>query len=306
MMRYFILSDIHANLPALEAVLQDMRQEKGYHEGDDHVVVLGDMVGYAPFPNEVMDIVYKLPADRILGNHEIGVHHILNNTFQGISAHYNERATWALNWTANQLSEKNKTRIADLMSRKDYAASHRHMGRTILFAHSEPKNPSDMTTYIECKEGAKHYFFRHAQFAKTLAFVGHLHVPQAYFSSKETSGDIQGGVIEFRRYDKDLPLLMWGAKNRRDLEPLWECQQAEDSLPFEKQFALRERAQALFVVPSVGQPRDHLPYAGYAVFDTRKDEVFMRRVHYDVESTQKRMGSFSFPSELMDRLAAGR
>ena len=50
-MRYALISDIHANLPALEAVLDDIE-----HRGDtDAIYHLGDLVGYAPWPNEVVE-----------------------------------------------------------------------------------------------------------------------------------------------------------------------------------------------------------------------------------------------------------
>lgn len=52
-MRYAIISDIHANLPALEAVLADIDAR----DDADAVYHLGDLVGYAPWPNEVVDLV---------------------------------------------------------------------------------------------------------------------------------------------------------------------------------------------------------------------------------------------------------
>ena len=61
LMRYALISDIHANLPALEAVLADVATRAvgaTYH--------LGDLVGYAPWPNEV---VAKLRAEDISGRH---------------------------------------------------------------------------------------------------------------------------------------------------------------------------------------------------------------------------------------------
>ena len=65
-MRYLILSDIHANLEALETVLSDAR-----HRGCDGTLVLGDLVGYGADPNAVVDRVRALqPTAIVRGNHD--------------------------------------------------------------------------------------------------------------------------------------------------------------------------------------------------------------------------------------------
>lgn len=65
-MRYLILTDIHANLEALETVLSDA-QARGY----DETLVLGDLVGYGADPNAVVDLVRGLqPAAIVRGNHD--------------------------------------------------------------------------------------------------------------------------------------------------------------------------------------------------------------------------------------------
>src|ERR1700691_6273470 len=63
-MRYLILSDIHANVTGLEAALAAV-------EGKwDRVICLGDVVGYGPDPNEVVDKIRALDAITIRGNHD--------------------------------------------------------------------------------------------------------------------------------------------------------------------------------------------------------------------------------------------
>jgi hypothetical protein len=54
-MRYALLSDIHANLPALESVLEDFRARRGV----DAIYHLGDLVGYASWPNEVVALLAR-------------------------------------------------------------------------------------------------------------------------------------------------------------------------------------------------------------------------------------------------------
>ncbi|PIQ21524.1 MAG: YfcE family phosphodiesterase, partial [Cytophagales bacterium CG18_big_fil_WC_8_21_14_2_50_42_9] len=67
-MRIALFSDIHANLPALEAVLADMDQQNL-----DAVYCLGDLVGYATWPNEVVAEIRKRRIPTIAGNYDEGV-----------------------------------------------------------------------------------------------------------------------------------------------------------------------------------------------------------------------------------------
>src|SRR5688572_19129208 len=65
-MRYALISDIHANLPALEAVLQDIAVR-----GDaDATYHLGDLVGYAPWPNEVVALLVQKGIAGVAGNYD--------------------------------------------------------------------------------------------------------------------------------------------------------------------------------------------------------------------------------------------
>ena len=67
-MRIAVISDIHANLPALEAVLADVDSQD-----PDAIFCLGDLVGYAPWPNEVVDEIRRRRIATIAGNYDEGV-----------------------------------------------------------------------------------------------------------------------------------------------------------------------------------------------------------------------------------------
>jgi predicted phosphodiesterase len=102
-MRYLILSDIHANLDALEAVLQAAAASY------DRVVVLGDLVGYGPEPNEVIDRVRALdPVAIIRGNHD--------KVAAGIedSEGFNAIAQRAASWTLGRLTPQNRDYLVSL------------------------------------------------------------------------------------------------------------------------------------------------------------------------------------------------
>lgn len=100
--RLLILSDIHANLTALEAALSAL-------EGRwDRVVCLGDLVGYGPDPNEVIDQVRKIASSTIRGNHD--------KAGSGIDSadDFNPVARKAALWTREQLTEANTEYLRQL------------------------------------------------------------------------------------------------------------------------------------------------------------------------------------------------
>jgi predicted phosphodiesterase len=101
-MRVLVLSDVHANLTALEAVLAAVNGRW------DRVVCLGDVVGYGPDPNEVLDRVRALGALTIRGNHD--------KASCGLEdpADFNPVARTAALWTREQLTPANTEYLQNL------------------------------------------------------------------------------------------------------------------------------------------------------------------------------------------------
>ena len=93
-MRVAVISDIHANLHALEAVLAAIETE-----APDEIWCLGDVVGYGPRPNECADIVRERSAIVLVGNHDLAAIGKLDTADFGPlaaeSAHWTERALGA-------------------------------------------------------------------------------------------------------------------------------------------------------------------------------------------------------------------
>ena len=99
-----VLSDIHGNLEALEAVLADVRA----CGAQGPMVFLGDMVGYGADPEAVVRRVRSLEALAVLGNHEAGV------IDAGRARHFNPMAWEIVRWTRRQLSAESRQWIAGL------------------------------------------------------------------------------------------------------------------------------------------------------------------------------------------------
>lgn len=101
-MRILVLSDLHANLTALDAALQSA-------EGRwDQCVCLGDVVGYGPDPNEVTSKIRPLAAHSIRGNHDKAVAGLMD------TVDFNPVAKAAVDWTRAHLSAENLKWLANL------------------------------------------------------------------------------------------------------------------------------------------------------------------------------------------------
>ena len=103
-MRYLVLTDIHANLEALDACLADARARTF-----DQVLVLGDLIGYGADPNAVIDRVRELnPVALVRGNHD--------KVSSGLESAdgFNAIARAAAHWTSTELTDDNRHWIARL------------------------------------------------------------------------------------------------------------------------------------------------------------------------------------------------
>ena len=101
-MRYLILSDIHANLTALDTALA---AAKGHW---DKVICLGDVVGYGPDPNEVVDRIREIGAITIRGNHDKAGSGLAN------ADDFNPVARAVALWTRDQLRPENREWLEQL------------------------------------------------------------------------------------------------------------------------------------------------------------------------------------------------
>jgi len=152
-MRYLILTDIHANLEALETCLKDARA-RGY----DETLVLGDIVGYGPDPNAVIDAIRRLkPKAIVRGNHDkvaLGM-----NQAEGFHA----AARAAAHWMLESLTEQNREWLVALP-----------MGPTIIDGEIEICHgaPFDEDAYIFDELDARHAF---EASTAPLCFYGHTH-----------------------------------------------------------------------------------------------------------------------------------
>jgi putative phosphoesterase len=134
-MRIAIFSDVHGNLPALDAVLADIRSN-----APDAVYCLGDLVGYAPFPNEVVERIRHDTIPTIMGNYDDGVGFDRDEC----GCAYREeddkrRGDRSLAWTKAHVTAENKTFLQTLKPEIRLEAD----GRRLLLVHGSPRKMNE-------------------------------------------------------------------------------------------------------------------------------------------------------------------
>jgi putative phosphoesterase len=130
-MRIAIFSDIHGNLPALEAVLTHIRTQQF-----DAVYCLGDLVGYAPFPNEVTERIRQEAIPTIMGNYDDGVGFERDDCGCAYrEAEEKKRGNQSLAWTKAHVTADNKAFLRTLQPQIRFDAD----GKRILLVHGSPR-----------------------------------------------------------------------------------------------------------------------------------------------------------------------
>ncbi|HEY5653352.1 MAG TPA: metallophosphoesterase family protein [Pontiella sp.] len=239
-MKYAILGDIHANIEALEAVLQDAQQQ-----GVTHYACTGDLVGYNANPRECLQRIRNLNCKLVQGNHD---YYASSNEAMEL---FTPLAQKSILWTRRNLSHLERKYLRNLPLILDI--------ETFSIVHSSLSNPHRWN-YIFKSNSAESSF--NNQF-NNVCFFGHTHVPLAF---------VKGKAIEKGFYET---------------------------------LNIRSGYQYLINVGSVGQPRDRNPKAAYVIYDLEQKTVTMRRVEYDILTTQLKIRKAGLPFRNALRLRNG-
>jgi len=303
-MRIAIVSDIHANLAAFEAVIAHARSV-----GYDSMICLGDVVGYGPDPLECVDLVRSTCEWSLLGNHDFAALYEPTN--------FNPVARNAAFWTRQQVFASNPAAIskavAALEARKaageiDQAELDRHAGylrdpksrvdylfsispRHVMLdryicVHGSPTRPVNEYLFPTDVEQNAHRIERSFRMLtlpsangtpqRVSALVGHTHVPGFFLEDREFSDASSGSK----------------SRNEASIEWVGVPSDTNAWTPTENEMP---RGMRFILNPgSVGQPRDRDPRASYAILETaptagEPDRFTFHRVEYDIARTQKKL-----------------
>lgn len=161
-MLYAIISDIHGNLEAFQAVVAELSKA-----GVDEYMCVGDVVGYGADPSGCIEILRSLrPNVLTAGNHEWGVLGLLGLDY------FNEYARAAIEWTRNRLSR----------AETDYLKSFEliHEDTDFFLVHGGMPDPEKFP-YIMDSDDARRTM---KQVNRPVCFVGHTHAAEIYYSDK--------------------------------------------------------------------------------------------------------------------------
>jgi predicted phosphodiesterase len=217
-MKYAILADIHANLEALQVVLEDAKNLKC-----THYACLGDVVGYNANPKECLDIVRSMNMPCVKGNHD--EYCSIDGELEGFNPHAKE----AINWTRKQLAPEDRQWLREL----------KYIRLLVSFSlvHATLDGPQRWGYVFDKLAAAASFTYQNT----SVCFFGHTHVPVAFIRdsvvrggtyskfktepgkkyfvnigsvgqsrdgvAKATYGvyDLDEGTIELRRLDYDIP-----------------------------------------------------------------------------------------------------
>lgn len=168
-----VLSDIHGNLAALKAVLEDPAGAEA-----DNTICLGDIVGYGSHPAECINIVRKVCDEVVAGNHDQGAAGLI-----GIF-HFNPDGQKAMEWTRRQLNPEHTDWLKTLPIYTIYNG--------MSLSHASVRDPSswiyitNSTTAVDAVVTAGEY----------LSIYGHTHIPMQWNRLGDCSGKLTGSLSD--------------------------------------------------------------------------------------------------------------
>ena len=252
-MRYLLISDVHANLPALDAVLLHASQ-RGY----DATVFLGDAVGYYPHAEEVLRRLIELdPVVRILGNHDAAL-------LDMIAGEGEKRGDASV---VSEVLERHLEALSDDSIAFLRTLKMHHVAEQWEATHGALSRRWDYLANLGAAQATLPLM------TTRLLFVGHTHFPKI-FAAVTAAGQEMWRTVAFRH-----------ERGQYRVPPL---------------------AKVIANPGAVGQPRDQVPLAAYALFDEESMSLDFHRVAFDVAAVQADVRSSGYPEVLAARLALGR
>ena len=177
-MIYVIISDVHANLEAVDACFNRIDEIN-----PDHIICLGDLVDYCAEPNEVVEIIKSRCDAVVLGNHD--------------EAQFNYSLSEGFSENAQISSRYTRTIINPVYVEYFRSLPLTHSEEGLLFVHSSPA-VSGKYKYVLTDENAMINF---KSFKEKICFIGHSHIPLIFEESENSARIVtHDGLRNDRRY----------------------------------------------------------------------------------------------------------
>jgi len=258
--RVAVISCIHGNLPALEAVWADIESR-----GITQVLCLGDLVGYGPWPAEVVRFLEKRGVPTVQGCWDEGI----GNEKGDCGCHFvseedGKAGAWSYGWTAERIGEAERT----WLKRLPPAIAARAGGSRLVAVHGSPRSSHE---YLTAETHELILYERAGSAGADVLLFGHTHVPYV----KRIEGQLALSVDTTAPDDAEPPLF-------RPLRP-----------------------KLFINAGSVGEPRHGSPEATYVILDPASLDVSIVGVDYDLKATVAAMRKAEMPPAFIERLQQG-
>jgi putative phosphoesterase len=154
-MRLVVLADVHSNLHALNAVLDEIDKLD-----IDKIVCAGDIVGYCAFPNECCAAIRERASEVVMGNHDLAALHTNDSGMNPFAAR-------AVLWTAGRIEDKSKTYLGNLKHEARFSLG----GKTLAMFHGSPTSIDEYVFEDKVTEELL------GSVTADVLILGHTHVP---------------------------------------------------------------------------------------------------------------------------------
>lgn len=264
--RVAVISCIHGNLAALEAVVSDVRAQ-----GIAEIVCLGDLVGYGPQPNEVVERVREHKIKTIQGCWDEGVARDKGHCGCSFLTEEEERlGNEAFAWTIDEVTSDTKAYLKEL----PFGMRMRSPMGDVALVHGSPKSTNE---YLLHTTHELVLFERAAGADCTILVCGHTHVPFVR--------QVSGVLTVTAEASLDSPTFQPSSSPKRHIEL---------------------RPKLIINVGSVGEPRHGGIESTYVILDRATSGVTIRQVPYDMEATARLMMKRDVPEVVLERFRAGQ
>ncbi|SLM31581.1 conserved hypothetical protein [Desulfamplus magnetovallimortis] len=276
-----IISDIHSNLEALDAVLDDID-----NAGINNVISLGDQIGYGADPEAVIQRLIERKVICTLGNHELA---LIDDRYL---KRFNKEAALTIDMHRNRLSSDSMKFISE-MPRLIVS----HGGR---FLHGTP--PDSITEYVS-RISEKRLTRIMAFLKQSIAFTGHTHLMQWFelyndksqqddaFETKSTPESAQSSQLSEKCRPGTESSSHGSVLKKGSFEP-------NDPSPLTLDPACRYLVNA----GSIGQPRDHCWKAKYVIWDRDEGVILPRYIEYDNTTAAEKIEKTGLPARFARQL----
>lgn len=195
-MRYGLISDIHGNLEALQAVYKEIDKL-----GVDEILCLGDVIGYGPDPEKCLELVRERANVILAGNHDHAPIGLVDVTY------FNTYAKRAVEWTAAKIGQE---------AREFFESCPLiHTFENFTIVHSTPLNPSAWEYILSIDDAVENF----PHFDTRVCFIGHSHVPVIISKSSQEQIQVQRLGSLILQDDYKYIINIGSVGQPRDLDP---------------------------------------------------------------------------------------